>query len=141
MTFELSKLGTFVSKDGYKYEGEWENDKMHQLKLVDGKAASYKKENEFSYTGYFMNGQKSDQGTLEVNNVFKYVGKFQNDQIHGEGKLNFLDGSDRSYEGSFKNNKKEGKGTFLWPKLKAEYKGMRRLIFWINILSFDMAED
>jgi hypothetical protein len=50
----------------------------------------------------------------------KYQGNWKNSKKHGQGKEFFVDGS--VYQGAFFHGKKHGKGTYNWPH-KSKYEG------------------
>eukprot|EP01083_Nonionella_stella_P039621 107743_1 len=61
--------GIFKSQNGYKYEGEFKDDKRH------GNGKSVKKDGDV-YDGEFVRGQKHGNGIYTKRNGYKYEGEF-----------------------------------------------------------------
>lgn len=80
-------MGTMTGPNGYFYNGEWRDGKMHGKGLLK-----------------FLLGDKLEKAT--------YEGQFENNQKSGFGKLITREGN--TYEGQFKNDKKNGKGIFIY---------------------------
>lgn len=53
---------------------------------------------------------------------FSYTGTFKDDKIHGEGKLVYANGD--TFEGSFAENKKNGKGIYTNKSKNEIYEGV-----------------
>ncbi len=71
----------------------------------------------FSYKGYFINGERNGEGILVMdglngNTKYIYEGTFSNDKFNGKGTItyNFM-----SYTGSFVNGEISGSGVYLHP--------------------------
>jgi hypothetical protein len=67
--------------DKFKYEGQWDDDKMGdgpgELIVVDS----------LSYKGNFKNNQFDQYGTLNVLGEYTYEGHFENSKKHGSGRI------------------------------------------------------
>lgn len=64
------------------------------------------------YRGDFVNSIKDGYGELNAK-TFKYEGSFRNNKLDGKGKILFKETND-TYEGDFQNNQINGKGVFRW---------------------------
>merc|ERR1712118_390083 len=81
--------GVAVGLDGFRYDGEWEADRVHGFgEMVDAHGDSYK--------GEFASGRKHGQGTYQ----------------HADWPMG---GNSFLYEGQFVNNEMQGDGVYLWP--------------------------
>lgn len=70
-----------------------------------------------SYTGYIQNDNPTGEGVIKFNSgnefkALKYDGEFKWGKIHGQGTMEYLDGS--KYVGEFKDDQKHGKGVMTW---------------------------
>ena len=63
-----------------------------------------------------MNGQKSGKGTQTWSDGSKYTGDFKNDTRNGKGTFIYASGSKGKYIGEWSNGKRNGHGTFIWAK-------------------------
>jgi len=72
------------------------------------------------YTGSWVDGRKSGQGTMTWNNGDKYVGNWEDNKESGQGVKTFANG-DR-YEGNFAAGKMQGKGVLKYAN-GARYEG------------------
>ena len=103
----FSGWGRIIYNNGQVFEGKYENGKLN------GKGVyKYK---DVLYVGDFMNNSRQGKGVLITKN-FRYNGQFNNGKIDGYGKIIFYQGKEDEgeYEGFFKNNNIEGKGTMKW---------------------------
>ena len=100
-----SGYGTLTWGDGYRYEGEFRNDRMHGR----GELATPSGER---YQGDFADGQRHGQGTLEMPNGDVYVGAFRNDAIDGGGEFAWANGD--VYRGDFVAGERTGCGDYRW---------------------------
>ncbi len=96
-----------------------------------------------TYTGSFINGKRSGEGTFLWDNGVSYTGSWKDDKMNGIGVLTFMDGSvykgslvqnafeghidiayanGDTYSGDVTNNQKNGNGTYTW-KNGASYTG------------------
>ena len=57
--------------------------------------------------------QKGEMVTKIYDNGQKYVGEFKDDKKNGQGTYSWPDG--KKYVGEYKDDKKNGQGTFSWP--------------------------
>ena len=98
-------------RNGDKYNGEWENDKITGFgKCNFGKESPY-----VSYEGYWKEGKAFGKGILEWKDWEKYEGEWENGNRNGFGKNTF--GKESlcvSYEGCWKADKKHGKGKLVF---------------------------
>jgi hypothetical protein len=90
---------------GEKYEGNWENGKMH------GQGTYYYPFGN-KYEGNWKNGTMHGKGTYTYRFGKKYTGDWDNNQKHGKGISN--DGEGNVYEGEFKKGKMNGLGTYTF---------------------------
>ncbi|KAL2918713.1 spermatogenesis [Polyrhizophydium stewartii] len=84
-----SKTGTYIFKDGSRYEGEY--------KEIEGGVIVR------SGVGKYTCGT-----TKSV-----YIGAWELDKMHGKGRLEFASGA--FYDGMWKENQYTGPGTYRWP--------------------------
>ncbi|BAM38785.1 MORN motif repeat containing protein [Theileria orientalis strain Shintoku] len=96
--------GSYVSKDGSRYDGTWKRDKRH------GKGTMVT--SEIKYTGEWINDRKHGFGRLEAQG-YSYVGDFRLNRYHGNGTMVFKNGV--KMKGEFRNGKFEGKGIMSMP--------------------------
>lgn len=97
--------GIFTWKEsGDRYEGEYLAGERH------GKGTYIWKSNGNSYTGDWKNNERTGQGVFNWANGGKYVGEFNNNKFSGSGKEYNKDGKP-IYEGNWKENEFDGKGT------------------------------
>ena len=103
-------FGTFTLKNGYKYVGEWKDDKYH------GQGTYYSlADNQFKgdkYVGEYKDNKRNGQGTYIFATGSKYVGEWKDDKYHGQGTFTWADGD--KYVGEYKDDKKHGQGTFTF---------------------------
>ena len=122
--------GTFTWNDSAEYSGEWSNDKMEGKgkltaadgTLYDGTFAenSFKdgsivvKKEKATYTYKVTDGKVTNSIKIAFENGDTYAGAFNTAKncIDGDGNMVFKDGG--SYNGDFKDGKREGTGTFKW---------------------------
>jgi hypothetical protein len=109
--------GTFISQDGTKYEGKWEDGKktqgttfytngdkyigayLNNARHGEG-AYYYKSGNRFE--GIFVKGKKV-KGIFYYEDNSRYEGQFENDKKHGNGSMYYADG--RVEEGLWQDDK------------------------------------
>lgn len=125
--------GVYTLKNGDKYTGNFHYDNMW------GKGC-YEYANGDKYEGDFVANKKEGKGTYTFKNGDVYVGSFSNDMRNGKGVYTYADGSvyegnyvnntrndenasmtimhsdgtQDKYIGSFVNDSREGKGTYIW---------------------------
>eukprot|EP00162_Nutomonas_longa_P013400 comp21557_c0_seq1/m.47237 comp21557_c0_seq1/g.47237 ORF comp21557_c0_seq1/g.47237 comp21557_c0_seq1/m.47237 type:complete len:786 (+) comp21557_c0_seq1:92-2449(+) len=94
-----------------EYEGQWENDLKHgqgMLRWNHGKCI---------YNGMWKLDKRCGHGVFEMTadngQVERYTGEWENDVRHGEGTMEFADGS--KYVGTWHHDKRHGKGEYTWP--------------------------
>ena len=117
--------GIMNYKDGYEYNGEWKNDKMHgkgvyfkgNIKYEGdfncGKIEGfgiYDSKNGDRYEGNFVNWLREGKGKYFYNNGDNYYGEFHRNLMNGKGIYNYKNGN--KYEGEFKNGMPDGYGIF-----------------------------
>ncbi|UKJ87785.1 MORN motif repeat containing protein [Theileria orientalis] len=96
--------GSYVSKDGSRYDGTWKRDKRH------GKGTLVT--SDIKYTGEWINDRRHGFGRLETQG-YSYVGDFRLNKYHGNGTMVFKSGV--KLKGEFRNGKFEGKGIMNLP--------------------------
>lgn len=96
--------GVYFWKDGSRYEGNFENDKM------SGKGKRYYSKGNV-YEGDFLEGKKQGMGTMTFVNGDKYVGQWEYDDMSGQGNYTWATGD--SYSGRFERDERVGKGTLV----------------------------
>jgi len=74
------------------------------------------------YDGEFAEGKKTN-GKLQWLEKYFYEGPFVNDNMEGEGKMVWIDGTNRLYEGDFKMNKFHGERCVFIDEHGNVYKG------------------
>ena len=109
--------GTYIFESADKYVGEWKDGKLHGhgiLTYTSGEQARDK------YVGQFENDTFHGKGTftyVERKNsgdmIIKYTGDFVEGKRHGNAKSWGADGT--IHEGEWKNDMRNGKGTFSRP--------------------------
>jgi hypothetical protein len=75
-------FGTWSDGKGYKYVGEWRDDKQNgqgTATWADGDV----------YTGDWKNGAKHGQGKFIIKIGGSYVGGYRNDSMHGQGTFTY----------------------------------------------------
>ena len=118
---------------GYRYEGEWKEDKL----CGEGKWYPNASKPEFYYEGEFDRGMYNGQGTQKYASGSVYSGQFVDNQRCGLGVMTDKDGNKKEgtwkddqlwegfgvevskgnrYEGNFREGKKSGFGTMLYAK-------------------------
>ena len=104
---KLSGWSREIRKNGQVLEGKFDDNK------ISGKGIY--KDKDTLYIGNFEYGVRQGKGVLMTKN-FEYKGQFTNGKINGYGKIVFLDNKSEisEYEGYFKDNNIEGKGTMKW---------------------------
>ena len=121
-------VGTWMHESGYKYIGEWKDNRQHGLgfeTFSDGEKyiGEYNKgkrhgyfivyhANGDKYVGEFVNDQKHGHGTSFYANGDKYVGQYQFSKRHGEGTYTFSGGD--KYVGEYQDSKPHGQGIYYF---------------------------
>ena len=80
--------------------------------IANGSNLTYTYESGDSYTGDFVNGQRSGNGKLTYANGCSYDGQWANDAFHGQGVFDWNNGC--TYTGQFTNGEFTGQATFVW---------------------------
>ena len=88
-------FGTWRHESGYKYVGEWKNDKQH------GQGTATWADGDI-YVGEYKDGNKHGQGTYAYISGHKYVGEYKDNKRNGQGTYTYADG--RKEVGEFKND-------------------------------------
>ena len=98
-------FGTWRHESGYKYEGEWKNNKQNGQGT-----ASFP--NGDKYIGEFEDGQFHAKGTYTFADGEQYVGEHKDGKRNGYGTSTYVSGN--KYVGEYKNGKRNGQGTFTF---------------------------
>jgi hypothetical protein len=118
--------------DNSKYCGNWNNDLMDGLgeKTVitqfnsdaERRRIGLIKATDFvlSYKGYYKNSLRCGQGIGVFWDGSVYTGEWCNNQMHGYGKFQSDDGT-YYYEGSFRENLKDGYGCIVFPIIDEDF--------------------
>ena len=105
--------GILIRKDGSKYEGFFENDKLQgRGRFIDSQASFYYEGTNKLNLGFWKNNQANGQGQYFLFDGTKYTGFWKDDLQDGEGEEIFPDGT--IYHGHFHKGKKNGKGLVKW---------------------------
>jgi hypothetical protein len=120
--------GTFVSRYGDIYEGEWKNDKMNgqgKFTFTNGDVYDGEWKNglksgkgKFTFTngdvydGEWKNDKMNGQGLYTSANGHVYKGEWKDDNFHGRGKNTYANG--HVYDGEWKNDEKDGQGVMTY---------------------------
>lgn len=108
--------GRSIDITGDTTEGEFFNDALH------GNGAYYKYHEETFdsdwpeknvFKGNFVQGIKCGQGKFVASDGTSYEGEWKDDKRNGKGKYTYSEG--RVYEGDWVNDKMHGKGKYTWP--------------------------
>ena len=148
--------GKFINAGGIVYDGAWSNNKFTGkakivyekgfyegdivLDLPEGQGMFkyvYPSEiegqmNDSTYTGSYLKGLPHGKGTLSIAGDFNstYIGDFVNGKKEGFGKEEIIMHAIQSiYEGEWKNNEQNGKGTFNYEN---RYGGANNIGIWVN---------
>eukprot|EP01064_Diplonema_japonicum_P037143 TRINITY_DN8630_c0_g2_i2.p1 TRINITY_DN8630_c0_g2~~TRINITY_DN8630_c0_g2_i2.p1 ORF type:complete len:1352 (+),score=295.09 TRINITY_DN8630_c0_g2_i2:109-4164(+) len=98
--------GKCTSPDGTSYVGSWQDGMYSGMGLV-----IYPNSDE--YEGSWLKGKRhGNPGSYRFSNGDVYHGEFVGDTLNGEGELILADVG--TYNGPFKDGKREGKGVFEW---------------------------
>ena len=110
--------GTFDSRFGVKYVGEFKDGKYHgQGTKTDVNGDEYVGEFKNGLkngqgTLIFRHGEPNDQGTYIYTDGNKYVGEFKNGDMQGQGTLIYTDGE--KFVGEFEYGRPHGQGTLTY---------------------------
>jgi len=109
---EIEGKGTYVWANGQKYEGEWLNNKFNgKWKIVFLSKKTDDCPKTIYYEGDFVDGKK--HGIWKFANeidLVSYEGSFDNDKMEGKGIYICPEGE---YEGEFKDGIRTGNATFV----------------------------
>ncbi len=121
--------GTWTSRSGELYDGEWQNDQRHgqgfwgrpngdQYKggWRNGRFHGFGSRRWPSghwYEGQWQNGQRHGHGIWSAPDGYRYEGEYQNDQKHGHGKVSLANGE--TYDGELEHDKFHGHGIWSGP--------------------------
>mmetsp|Transcript_6122 Transcript_6122/g.5483 ORF Transcript_6122/g.5483 Transcript_6122/m.5483 type:complete len:153 (-) Transcript_6122:238-696(-) len=116
--YQAHGRGIFTTLDGYRYEGDWEEDKK------EGQGQESTENGIFFYKGGFSENKYSGEGTIKLEDGTVYECNFEDGKPNGKGTSLSYDhlGNPERYEGEFVNWKKHGKG-FLVMGDGSEYIG------------------
>lgn len=92
--------GVRVFGDGKRYEGDWKEDTMDGVGVLEC--------DEFKYVGEFVNGKFDGHGVISWANGDSYEGVFARGEMEGDGRYAYGDGG--RYEGQWTQSKKHGRG-------------------------------
>jgi len=95
----MEVYGIMYYKNGNKYEGEFNNDKMEKNGNI--------------YEGEFKDNKFNGNSIINYNNGGKYIEHFVDDHIEGKGLMVF-NGGKKQYIGEFKKGNFEGKGVYIY---------------------------
>jgi hypothetical protein len=110
--------GTFDSRFGVKYVGEFKDGKYHgQGTKTDVNGDEYVGEFKNGLkngqgTLIFRHGEPNDQGTYIYTDGNKYVGEFKDGDMKGQGTLIYADGN--KFVGEFEYGEPNGQGTLIY---------------------------
>ncbi|KAH7331419.1 hypothetical protein KP509_20G032000 [Ceratopteris richardii] len=102
------------------YRGAWKNGKWH------GKGTLYGENGEI-YEGEFENGERCGTGKQtywceDLDTYEVYIGQWSHNKRNGNGILHMVNGD--TYEGSYKDDMKEGKGVLYYKDNCSRYEGL-----------------
>ena len=128
---KLNGQGKYISSNGDIYKGNFINGNLLGkgtiIKIKENKSRIHsnntkssisqdKKDNNINdkiiYIGDIRDFKKEGHG-IEKNNEYKYEGSFHNNKRNGKGILTYFNSEDK-YEGDFKDDKITGNGYYLW---------------------------
>ena len=90
--------GTFYSKDGLKYVGEFNNDYLNgKGKLIN------QEKGKIIYEGDFKLSNMDGNGKFYFDNNYYYIGQFKDNKMEGDGTV-YNEKGEIEYEGKFKND-------------------------------------
>ena len=92
-------FGTWRHEEGYKYVGEWKDNKQNGQGTANWS-------NGDKYVGNYKGGKKNGQGTYIYADGEKYFGEYKDDLRHGQGTNTWADG--RKEVGQYKDGKLNG---------------------------------
>ena len=101
-TFNHSGNGIYISPEGIRYEGRFENGLLHGHGTREAKGSIY--------TGNWHHGQRSGKGKYTETTGAEYEGFWQSDKRHGPGVQAYADGA--TFEGTFISDIREGFGRY-----------------------------
>jgi hypothetical protein len=110
-------FGTWSDGAGYKYVGEWQNNKQHGQGIFTWSAPH--SDAGAKYVGEFRDGKRNGQGTFTFSAPHssageKYVGEFRDGKRNGQGTATFSaphSSAGAKYVGEFRDGKRNGQGT------------------------------
>lgn len=130
------RIGEFLFQDGSRYDGEWNDGRMHgqgRLEIFGnvytGTFSSSLRQGQGTlqyatgqvYEGYWHNDRPHGEGTLKMADESMYQGQFVAGLMHGTGTFTFRNGD--QYEGDWLTNQPSGNGTFTSPSKRLRYEG------------------
>ena len=95
--------GNYEHSTGYKYIGEFKNNKYHGYGIGTFKDGE-------KYVGQFKQGKYNGQGKTTFVNGNKHIGEYKHGQRNGLGIMFYLSGD--TYLGEYKNAQKHGQGIY-----------------------------
>jgi len=116
-------MGVYTLKTGYRYEGEFKNNKPNGQGLFtspDGQR----------YQGGFKDGKLNGIGIMNYPDGRRYEGEYKDNKRDGYGIMTYQDGGlyqeGSRYEGDWKNDKRDGQGVMTYlddgRRLEGEFK-------------------
>ena len=124
--------GVFTSFTGASYDGEFVDGQRHGLGIMTFSDGSI-------YNGYWRSNMKHGKGEITIltkslfneqddhsntiidTGVYVYKGNWINDIMDGKGEIIYTDGS--SFEGSIKDGKRDGRGTYTFSPGGEQFSG------------------
>lgn len=104
--------GRLVDAYGGVYEGEWLDNLQHNQGTYSYAIGGTGGANESKYVGAWKCGRRHGRGKLFLGNGDCYEGEFRNDAKQGTGTWTYADGA--SYSGEWEEGKKSGQGTLSY---------------------------
>lgn len=123
INYQRHGVGTYITKDGKKFEGYWVQDEFTGWgRLIDQEGSMLQGNEIFilSILGYFHKGLLNGKGEKKTLTKTFYAGNFINNSREGIGTE---DTPEHIYQGEFKNDKKEGNGQLTYKNTKDFYEG------------------
>ena len=116
-------MGVYTLKTGYRYEGEFKNNKPSGQGLFTSPDC-------MSYQGGFKDVKLNGKGIMNYSDGRRYEGEYKDNKRDGYGIMIYQDGGlyqeGSRYEGEWKNDKRDGQGVMTYledgRRLEGEFK-------------------